>query len=179
MGEIIAEGRGNHAGGTTCAMHSQELCLRHMMGFVVRRRGGNIVDSFEEGRELRDKAKKLTSTLMDKKCKKWFHKMVSISEKVWNMKALKLVMPNKTRVGGVYNMFISILRVKPLLDIMFFKAQNDTATKVYWNAILLEEEYQMMAEFKSVLRTMKILSLQAQKVRRNIDCLFCFISFNY
>ena len=116
---------------------------------------------------------------MDKKCKKRFHKMVSISQKVWNMKALKLVMPNKTIVGGVYNMFVSILRAKPLLDIMLFKSQNDAGTKVYRNVIFLEEEYQMMAEFKAVLQTMKILSLQAQKVRKNIDCLFCFISFNY
>ena len=136
MGEIIAEGRGTHGGGTTCAMHSQELCLKHAMGLVVRRRGGKIVDSFEEGKELRYKGKKLASTLMDKKCKKWFHKMVSISQKVWNMKALNLVTPNETRVGGIYNMFVSILRVKPLLDIMLFKAQNDAGTKVYRNVNL-------------------------------------------
>ena len=67
------------------------------------------------------------------------------------MKALKLVMLNETRVGGVYNMFVLILRAKPLLDIMLFKAQNDTATKVYQNVILLEEKYQIIAEFESVL----------------------------
>ena len=54
-GEIVAEGRGTHGGGTTCAMHSQELCLKHAMGLVVRRRSFKIVDSFEEGKELRDK----------------------------------------------------------------------------------------------------------------------------
>ena len=44
MGEIIAEGRVTQGGGTTCAMHSQELCLSHAMGLVVRSRGGAIVD---------------------------------------------------------------------------------------------------------------------------------------
>ena len=68
-GEIVAEGRGTHRGGTTCTMHSQEQCLRHVMGFVVRRRGCKIFDSFEEGRELREKVKKLTSIMMDKKFK--------------------------------------------------------------------------------------------------------------
>ena len=105
--------------------------------------------------------------------------MVSISEKVWNMKALKLVTPNETRVGGVYNMFVSIIRAKPLLEIMLLNVTRYATTRVYKNVILLEEEYQMIAEFKSVLQKMKIISLQAQKVRRNIDCLFCFIYFNY
>ena len=131
-----------------------------------------MVDSFEAGKELRDKCKRLAATVMDKKMKKRFHTMLAVSEKVWQMKCLKLVTPNETRVGGCYNMFVSILRSKPLLQIMSNNARNYPSSEVYRKVCLTMTEYDRVAQFESVLRTTKLVSLQTQQVCSLIDCFF-------
>ena len=50
-------------------MHAQELVLKHALGLAIQKKGGEVVDSFKVGKNLRDKAKALGSKIMDKKAK--------------------------------------------------------------------------------------------------------------
>lgn len=160
-GNIITQGRGA-VGGTTCAMHTQELCLRHAIGVSVRTRGKAIVDEFKEGKQLRDKAKALAASVMNKKSKKIFHEISEVAESTWNVKALKLVVPNETRVSGCYAMFVSLVRAKPLL----FLVRDNLSSKyrdAFEKVMLNKESFQLMAEFVEVMKTTNILSMKVQK----------------
>ncbi len=66
-GTTISGGRQPKQKGTTCQMHAQELVVTHALGLRTRKkRGFGVVDSFESGRLLRERVKKLVSKIMDK-----------------------------------------------------------------------------------------------------------------
>jgi hypothetical protein len=139
-------------------MHTQELCLKHAMGLVERRRGGQVVDSFLPGKKLRDQAKKFAAMIMDKQVKKRFKEYSSLSKSTWNVDALKLVVPNETRVAGCYALFLSLLRAKPLIQLMASSSCFDFCESVTFT----NEKWKVLAEFESIMKSMQILSLQTQ-----------------
>ena len=67
----------------------------------------------------------------------------------------KLMTPNETRVGGCYNIFVSILRRKPLLQIISNNAWHDPSSEAYCKVALTMTEYDRVAQFESVFANNK------------------------
>ena len=110
-GLIVSQERKPSCGsGTMCVMHSQELVMKHALGIAIQRKGHAVVDEFQDGKALHDKCKGLASRIMDKKAKGRFKEYSDMSKKANGQAALKLSIPNDTRVGGNYLMFQSLLR---------------------------------------------------------------------
>jgi hypothetical protein len=140
-------------------MHAQELCLKHALGLVERRKNGKTVDSFPQGLKLRDQARKFASLVMDKKVKKRYKDYCAYSQNTWNVDALKLVVPSETRVSGCYSLFESLLRAKPLIQAMMSSNSFDYLEGVAFTP----DRWKMMAEFESVMKSLFFLSRQTQK----------------
>jgi hypothetical protein len=110
-GTTISGGRQPKTKGTTCHMHAQELVVTHALGLRTRRkRGVGVVDEFESGKLLRDSVKILVSKIMDKKAKSRFVKYKDYCKRTLSMDVIKLLIPNETRVSGVFTMYESLLR---------------------------------------------------------------------
>lgn len=158
-GEIISQGRKATGGGTTCVMHSQELCIKHGLGLTVRKKNRQVVDSFPEGKRIRDVAKAFASKVMDKKAKGRFLEYDSIARRTYDKPALKLCIPNDTRVSGCYIMFVSLLRAKNLIHLVEGRSMY---SDVYRPHLLSLHDWQTMAEFEAILRSTNLLALQSQ-----------------
>ena len=108
-GSIISEGRSGRGGGTTCVMHTQELCLKHALGVCVQKQKGVLVDSFVEGNSLHDRVKLFAFKLMDKKLKGRFAEYNRVCLENYRTPALKIALPNDTQVSGTFFFFLTFL----------------------------------------------------------------------
>ena len=94
----------------TCLMHVIELVLKHATGKNVRKRGGQVIDKFEEMDRLRAAATAAVSWLMDKKSKKRYKEFCQ------SMKAsgrtARNYQPNSTRAGGIVLQIGEIMMAK-------------------------------------------------------------------
>jgi hypothetical protein len=171
-GVDLAEGRCPTTKGTTCQMHAQELVTSHAMG--IRERSKNLVsvDNFAPGKNLRNSVKALVSRIMDKRAKGRFKEYNNISMKYLRIKALKLEIPNETRVSGIYNMFLSALRSRKLI-VIFLDTCKEPAK--FADVELSDVEWQFLAECEALLRTMDVLAMNSQKD----DVTGCVFSYFY
>jgi hypothetical protein len=157
----IAGGRCPNVKGTTCYMHTQELVTTHALGLKTRKRNGEVVDSFPDGKNLRDDVKLLLSKIMDKKAKGRFREYDKMCRDLLKVKARKLELPNDTRISGVYRMYVSALRSKRI--IWLFLASSEVHGPPLQQFKLSERDWQFVAETESLLRTMDVLAMSSQK----------------
>ena len=159
-GELIASGR--RADGSTiswCGMHTSELVVKHALGLVERRRANRVVDSFPDSKSLIKRAKKVCTHIMDKGCKKRFVEYNKYCLQMFNCKALKLQVPNKTRVSGTHITFQLMLRMKPV--IMMIQNSAPWAEKI--RDLLSREDWRLIAEFDAILNHITFLSMEYQR----------------
>ena len=158
-GLIVSQERKPSCGsGTTCVMHSQELVMKHALGIAIRRKGRVVVDEFQDGKSLRDKCKGLASRIMDKKAKGRFKEYSDMSKKANGRAALKLSIPNDTRVGGNYLMFQSLLRGRSNVLLL----ENSKYAQIYSPFMLSRNNWQMLSEFEAVMGILHALAMSSQ-----------------
>lgn len=147
-------------GHNSCAMHTQELVLKHAIGLRTRSENTVIVDQFPEGLHLVTKIRKIHAKIMDKKKK---HRYVEYQNHNWEFLAsesVKLIIPNDTRVSGNHAMLESSLRSKRAIDLF---TRNYTKTDVFKpDALISTEEWLQVAEIESVMRGTNILAFVVQ-----------------
>jgi hypothetical protein len=139
----------------TCVMHEVDLVIKHALGVVKRRkRGVGVVDSFPDCEAFRKKVKKCLSYLMDKKSKSRYAKY-EIMMKTSGRRAVKLFMPNSTRVAGTYLMYQSA--VKNRWNLRFYWEQMEQKSDFLENA-----EWILVAQLEAVLYPIAQLSKLVQ-----------------
>lgn len=154
-------------------MHAQELVVTHALGLRTRRkRNIGIVDQFESGRLLRDVVKKLVSKIMDKKAKSRFMKYKDYCKRVLSYDVIKLLIPNETRVSGVFTMYETLLRSMKCINQYCLRS---TEANLYADAILTEAQWSAVAETYSLLKITNRLAMTSQI--DNVDA-NCFSYFN-
>ena len=118
-GLIVSQGqKALCGGGTSCIMHAQELVLKNDLGLAILKKGGEVVDSFEVGKNLRDKAKALGSKIMDKKAKGRRKEYSEVAKDTYGNAANIILLPNDTQVSEVHMMFESLLHAKSLISLL-------------------------------------------------------------
>lgn len=157
-GKLISNGR-VPKGGTTCQMHAVELVLKHSLGLVDRKAGGVIIDSFPEGKDLRNLCRDLASKVMDKKAKGRFHEFQQLSMKTFNVQPIKIKCPNVTRVAGDYILIQSLIRVKSLLQVLMGES---TYTSVYKDYMIGSDQWKIIAEFEAIMSHIHHLAMTSQ-----------------
>jgi hypothetical protein len=166
-GVMLAGGRAPATPGTTCHMHAQELVMQHALGLRQRTKNKEVIDSFEEGRLLCKKVKILSAFLMNKRAKNRFQKYKQYIKDNMNVDVNRIVIPNETRMSGVYYMYESILRAKDAVNLYckFSPERNE-----YTDLILTETEWQLIAETLAILKVMNTLALTSQKQSVDSNC---------
>ena len=154
-------------------MHAQELVVTHALGLRTRKkRGFGVVDSFDSGRLLRDRVKKLVSKIMDKKAKSRFQKYKDYCKRTLSMDVIKLLIPNETRVSGVFSMYESLLRSMKCINNYCLRS---TEANLYEDLVLKDSEWTAVAETYALLLTTNRLAMTSQI--DNIDA-NCFSYYN-
>lgn len=160
-GKIICEGRvPGGKKGTTCGMHTTDLVIKHAVGLVVRTEHKKVVDHFSEFNELRKKIHGLLSRIMDKKAKKRFDELNEQSIAIFKCKALRLEIPNTTRVAGIHRMLESVLRSKHLLSIF----QGSCSFREQLASVKIsDDDWVVIAECEAILRHLNVLAMESQR----------------
>jgi len=144
------------------------------------KKGGIIVDQFEEGKAICDTCKNLISQIMYKKDKSRFAEFQLISERTYNVQPVRLVTPNDTRVSGVHLMFQSLLRAKSLVQIL------PSASKFvahYSPFIIDPDTWLIIAEFEAITKFTHELSMLLQHDDPGelafswMECYLCYSQF--
>lgn len=174
-GRLIAENRVPDNQGTTCHMHTQELVLQHAVGIRERTRNKEAFDDFKQGLELTTKVKKLCKYMMNKHHKNRYKDYQEYCERVVKTKVRKLVVPNDTRVSGIFFMFESILQsYKALSRFMSGSAYKNELAPF----LLTSSEWQLVAEFYAVMKIMNVLAMTSQKQSVDSNC-FSYFNVTY
>ena len=167
-GTTISGGRQPKIKGTTCHMHAQELVVTHALGLRTRRkRGIGVVDEFASGKLLRDAVKKLVSKIMDKKAKSRFVKYRDFCKRTLTMDVIKLLIPNETRVSGVFTMYESLLRSMKCITQYCLLS---TEANLYADLILTEAQWTSVAETYALLLTTNRLAMTSQIDSVDANC---------
>lgn len=176
-GKLICEGRRAENGGTTCHMHTQELVLQHALGVRRRTRMGKAHDQFPPGYLLKVKVKKLVRLIMNKHDKNRFKKYVDYCKTFLNIDVRKLVVPNDTRVSGIFHMFESVLRSYKGLT-LYMTGCVDKDKEDFKECLLTQVEWQLMAELHAVMKWSNMLAMSSQKQSVDSNC-FSYYSVAY
>jgi hypothetical protein len=174
-GRLVSEGRVAENHGTTCIMHTQELVLQHALGIRTRTKNKKIIDEFPDGKLLTKNFKKLCAYIMNKHDKNRFLNYNDYCKTVLKMDARKLVTPNDTRVSGIYFMFESILRSYKCLSRYMSTNENK---KEFESFPITPTDWQVLAEFYSVMKVMNVLAMTSQKQSIDANC-FSYLSVAY
>jgi hypothetical protein len=157
-GHLLSSGR-NKQNINTCMMHTQELVVTHALGIRTRKRRGVVVDSFEKGKNIRDKVKSMLTFIMDRKSKGRFREYCTFCCENTGTKGLVLELPNDTRVAGTYRMFLSCLRSKKAIS--QFGSVSSHADKM--SALLLTRtEWNVLSEVEAILLECHELAMESQ-----------------
>jgi hypothetical protein len=149
-------------------MHAQELVVTHALGLRTRKkRGVGVIDSFESGRLLRDYVKKLVSRLMDKKSKSRFVKYKEYCKRTLSMDVIKLLIPNETRVSGVFAMYESLLRSMICINNYCLRSQE---ANQYSDLILSEQQWTSVVETYALLLHTNRLAMTSQIDSVDANC---------
>ena len=154
---IIAQGR-RCVDGQTCVMHAQELVLKHAIGVAVRMKGKQVVDEFECGLLLRDKAKVVASKLYNKKAKGRWKEIEAISQRVFSVKPIKPVVPSETRISGVFALFQSLIKLKCLIEIL----PKESKTQAFQEGMLSKVDWVLLTEFEGIMQATNLLAFTSQ-----------------
>jgi hypothetical protein len=166
-GLLLAEGRAPAIRGTTCQMHAQELVVQHALGIRKRTKNGDDVDTFEPGRLLAKKVRILVSKIMDKRSKNKFTKYIEYCSKELTTKVNRLIIPNDTRVSGIFLMLECVLRSRTCI-MMYTTVSPDRA--VYKDISLDDVDWQFIAEIHSILKVMNLLAMTSQQQSVESNC---------
>lgn len=167
-GTSISGGRQPKIKGTTCHMHAQELVVTHALGLRTRKkRGVGIVDQFESGRVLRDAVKKLVSKIMDKKAKNRFIKYKDYCKRTLFTDVIKLLIPNETRVSGVFTMYETLLRSMKCVS---YYCMRSTEANIYEELVLTEAQWTSVAETYALLLLTNRLAMTSQIDSIDANC---------
>ena len=166
-GILLAEGRAPVIKGTTCQMHAQELVVQHALGIRKRSKGGRVIDKFEPGVNLVKKVHVLVSKIMDKRSKNKFTKYIEYCSKDLSTEVNRLLIPNDTRVSGVFLMFESVLRSRKCI-MMYTTVSMER--NVYKDINLDDYDWQFIAETHSILKVMNVLAMTSQKQTVESNC---------
>ena len=140
-------------------MHTQELVITHALGIRTRKKKGVVVDSFDLGKNLREKVKALLSFIMDRKAKGRFREYCSYCHESTGTKGLVLEIPNDTRVAGTYRMFLSCLRSKKAIT--QFGLVSSHAEKMV-NLNLTKKDWNVLSEVETILKECHDLAMISQ-----------------
>lgn len=156
-------------------MHTQELVLQHALGIRERTRRGEAFDNFVEGKELTKKIKKLVTYIMNKHDKNRFLNYSDYCKQTLKVVVRKLVVPNDTRVSGIFFMFESLIRsYKCVTRFMTGSSyKND-----YVDLLLTPVDWQILVEFHATMKIMNILAMTSQKQTVDANC-FSYYSVAY
>jgi hypothetical protein len=149
-------------------MHTQELVLQHALGIRERTRNGEPFDDFKPGKALTKKVKKLCSYIMNKHDKNRFLNYEDYCKTHMKQTSVrKLVVPNDTRVSGIFFMFESVLSSYKCLT---HYVSRSTYKKDFTELMILPNEWQLIAEFYSVMKIMNVLAMTSQKQTVDANC---------
>jgi hypothetical protein len=93
-----------------CGMHVMELVINHASGFIDRRKGGRVSDSFPACNELKNRVRICAMQFANRKAKGRIEKFNAFCKKSLGYLPIKVPMPNKTRVAGNFRMMEGLLR---------------------------------------------------------------------
>ena len=153
-------------------MHAQELVVVHALGLRTRKKKGQK-DEFPEGKNLRDKVGTLLSKIMDKKSKQRYERYGKYCKEHYGVDTIKLLVPNETRVSGVFGMYQSALRSKKLIT-AFTTRSSDAPT--FTAAMLLDDDddWKHIAETYTILQTTNLLAMTSQEDSVDSNCFSYF-----
>jgi hypothetical protein len=141
-------------------MHSGNLVLEQALGSKTRSRNKIIIDSFIEGKDICKRVYSNFAWIMDKLNKGQFERFNVVLHDIYQCDALKLVLPNETRVSGKYYMLQSLLRQ---LHLYQHFTQHDEAYGDYFsNMIFSEADLKFIQELEGVMRPFNLLNIGAQ-----------------
>jgi len=98
---------------------------------------------------------------MNKKKKKRFKQYCDLSETLFQVSPIKPVVPGDTRVGGNYDMYVSVLRARYLLVLLEIKS-DPADIEVYKKYSLTNKDWIQVAEFVAVLDHVNVLCKRTQ-----------------
>lgn len=169
-GLTISGGRKPGTKGTTCFMHAQELVVVHALGLRTRTKKGDK-DEFKEGKDLRDATRLLLSTIMNKKSKQRYERYGAFCKEQYRCDTVKLVVPNETRVSGVFAMYQSAIRSKKLIHSFTTRSADKD---VFKEMVLTDNQWQHIAETYAILQTTNILAMTSQEDSIDSNCFSYF-----
>ena len=158
-------------------MHTQELVLQHALGIRRRTKMGRTLDDFPPGHDLKTKVKKLCQLIMNKHDKNRFKKYSDYCKINLNVDVRKLVVPNDTRVSGIYHMFESVLRSYKCIN-LYMTGCEDKDKDEFKATLLTPVEWQFIAELHAVMKVMNVLAMTSQKQSVDSNC-FSYYSVAY
>jgi hypothetical protein len=143
-------------------MHSGNLVLEHALGTKIRTKNRQVVDSFKEGKEICKRIYSNFSWIMDKRNKHRFERFNVVSNDIYQCNALKLVLPNETRVSGKYYMIQLLLRQHHLYQ--HFTQHDETYGPFFGqnNNIFSEADLKFIQELEGDIRPFNLLNIGAQ-----------------
>jgi hypothetical protein len=142
-----------------CGMHEADLITKHATGQVVRTRGRLVVDSFPTCENFRSKIRDMVRWLVDRKAKTRFPLYHTFVHDKLKFKAIRLTLPNKTRVAGTIIMYRDCLRSCSCLSHFF---QSSVCPPEFKNHALSKVEWDQLAQFTCILEPIYSLSLALQ-----------------
>eukprot|EP00171_Calliarthron_tuberculosum_P005324 IDg5324t1 len=150
VGEILVGEKG------TCAMHQVDLVMEHATGIVTRRQRNEVVDAFEACEVVRKKVHKTARWLIENKSKKRFA-MYHDCCLEYGRHALKIPVPNSTRVAGTWLMYNGIVRARWNLKRFWYDSTSDPSlsNKTLIVVAELEAVLFLVARFSRLVQTEK------------------------
>jgi hypothetical protein len=132
-------------------MHSVDLATKHALLIAKRTKNGRDVDNWPEGVAFRQRVHRMISYLMDKKSKGRFKFLNELSQKRYGCDAIRLELPNKTRISGFYRMLKCALISKGLIQQLKERDDRPACFKDADKYLLWNDDWVNVAEFEAVL----------------------------
>jgi hypothetical protein len=146
--------------------------LFNTLGLQGRPKNKQIVDSFDKGKNLRDKCKVFVSKLMNKKTKNVFKKYQKYCKDEMHCNTNCLEIPNDTRVSGVFQMYESLLRSKhAVTNFCTLSNKSDKFKEI----LLSDDEWKFLAQTYSILQVMNVVAMCSQKDSVDMNCFSFFV----
>ena len=152
-----------------CEMHVMELVINHACGFIERRKGGRVSDSFPPCNKLKNRVRICAMQFGNRRKKGRVDHFKAFCLKTLGYVPIKVPIPNKTRVAGNFRMMEGLLRNYHAVD-SFVNHQRISGTmgqppdKDFKQELFLQpHEWQQLAEFTAIFNktTSFAIALQA------------------
>jgi hypothetical protein len=156
----------NQSENVLCGMHVVELVVGHASGFLERTVDKVVVDHNKPCRAFSKRVRKCVKQFSDRKTKSKMERYIEFCKTNLGFTALKIPLPNKTRVAGNFRMYEGLLRNHYAVERYCYHMTRPGAPRVqefkrdlYLNA----HEWQQLAEYCSIYEktTSLVMELQA------------------